>query len=413
MRISSAQINQQGIARMLEISQEVAKTQSQMATGKRINKPGDDPVGAARVIRIKQELETRAQYQRNIDAADAQLAQEDTVLQQTTDVLQRIRELALVASNGVQSAEDRRFVAIEIEARFEELMSLVNTRGPTGEYLFSGFKGDVRPFVLESGNLVFRGDEGQRRLQVDSGQYVTVNNSGREVFMDIETASPVFVARAHPHNDALAAASISAGRVSDAEQIAAFYPDDLIIEFRPLSEDPTGAANFTVRRVSDNRVVEGFQNIRYQPGTEISVAGMSFRMNGQPQVGDRFVVETTSKRDVLSTVKQLTDGLKSMDPSTDPVEFQRLLDDGLTGIDNAMNRILEVRSQLGARMNTIDSARALHESLNLEGQRVLSDIQDLDFAEAASRLSFQSFLLEAAQQSFVRISGLSLFNALR
>ena len=54
----------------------------------------------------------------------------------------------------------------------------------------------------------------------------------------------------------------------------------------------------------------------------------------------------------------------------------------------------------------------MHDSLNLEARTVLSDIEDLDFAEAASRLSFQSFLLEAAQQSFIRISSLSLFNAL-
>lgn len=413
MRISSAQINQQGIARMLEISQQVTKTQAQMATGKRISKPGDDPVGAARSIRIKQEIEVRNQYQRNIDAADAQISQQETVLQQSMDVLQRIRELALIASNGVQSVEDRRFVAIEIDARLEELMSLVNTRGPTGEYLFSGFQGDVKPFERSAGGVVFMGDEGQRRLQVDTGQYVTVTDSGRDVFMDVETASPVFVTRAHPNNDPLAGASISAGSVSDVDAISAFYPDDLVIEFRPPSEDPTGAANFTVRRTSDNRVVDGLQNVRYQPGTEIQVAGMNFRMNGQPQVGDRFIVETTNKRDVLSTVTHLTEGLKNLDPSLDPAGFQNLLDSGLTGLDNAMNRILEVRSQLGARLNTIDSARQLHESLNLEAQKVLSDIEDLDFAEAASRLSFQSFLLEAAQQSFVRISGLSLFNALR
>jgi len=77
-----------------------------------------------------------------------------------------------------------------------------------------------------------------------------------------------------------------------------------------------------------------------------------------------------------------------------------------------MSRILEVQADLGARMNSIDSTRNLHVDLELQAQEVLSKVRDLDFAEAVSRLSFQSFLLEAAQQSFVRVSGLSLFNAL-
>ena len=71
-----------------------------------------------------------------------------------------------------------------------------------------------------------------------------------------------------------------------------------------------------------------------------------------------------------------------------------------------------MQADLGARMNSIDSTRNLHVDLELQAQEVLSKVRDLDFAEAVSRLSYQSFLLEAAQQSFVRVSGLSLFNAL-
>jgi len=140
---------------------------------------------------------------------------------------------------------------------------------------------------------------------------------------------------------------------------------------------------------------------------------MSLRVTGQPSVGDRFFVETTNKQDMLTTIRTVASGLVDLDPSVNPEAFQEMLDDALTGLDNTTNRILETRAEIGARLNTIDSTRKLHDALTLEAQALLSDIQDLDFAEAASNLSFQSFLLEAAQQSFVRISGLSLFNALR
>ncbi|MDH3644559.1 MAG: flagellar hook-associated protein FlgL, partial [Gammaproteobacteria bacterium] len=354
MRISTLQMNQQGVNGMLDISQQVTNTQKQISSGKRIATPSDDPVGAARVIKINQELAIRGQYRSNIDAAEAQLAQEETVLQQVLNVMQRIRELSLQASNGVQTNDDRRYTAIEIEARFDELVSLVNTRGPSGEYLFSGFQGDVQPFVVDGQSVTFQGDEGQRKVQVDGGQFVAINDSGREIFMDVESASPVFAVRSHPDNDPLSNAGITAGPIVDRDAVAAFFPDDLVIEFRPLSEDPTGQPNYTVRRRSDNRVVEGLQNIPHTPNADIQAQGMSIKISGQPQPGDRFFVETSNKQDLLTTVRNIATGLVSMDPVTAPEAFEFLVGDTLTGLDNAMDSILEVQAQIGARLNAVE-----------------------------------------------------------
>ncbi|MEZ5558431.1 MAG: flagellar hook-associated protein FlgL [Pseudomonadales bacterium] len=412
MRISSMQLNQQGSSRLLEIGRQVAETQQQISSGRRVVKPGDDPVGAARIVKLNQELGLRAQFRQNIDSAEAQLAQEDVVLGQVVDVMQRIRELALQASNGVQTPDDRRFIATEISARFDELTSLVNARGPNGDYLFAGFQSQTEPFSISGNEIRFNGDEGSRKVQVAKGQYVAVTDSGKDIFVDIKTRAPVFAVRALPGNDELAGATISKVSVTDRDAIAEFFPDDLMIEFRPPSEHPDGVANFTVRRVSDGRVVDGLSNVAFEPGASVAVRGMNFRINGQPQVGDRFVVETTDKQDILSTVREVADGLQRIDPVSQPEAFQNLLGDTLTGLDNTVSRVLEAQASLGARMNTIESTRNLHVDLELRAQDTLSKVRDLDFAEAVSRLSFQSFLLEAAQQSFVRVSGLSLFNAL-
>ena len=72
----------------------------------------------------------------------------------------------------------------------------------------------------------------------------------------------------------------------------------------------------------------------------------------------------------------------------------------------------EIKSKIGARQNTLDSVRTLHEGVELVNQQVLSELRDLDYAEALSRLTLETFTLEAAQQSFSRISTLSLFNFL-
>ena len=69
-------------------------------------------------------------------------------------------------------------------------------------------------------------------------------------------------------------------------------------------------------------------------------------------------------------------------------------------------------SEIGGRLNTIDNIDNLHQDVDLVSQDILSQLQDVDFAEAVSRLSMETFLLEAAQQSFAQINRLSLFNQL-
>jgi flagellar hook-associated protein 3 FlgL len=98
--------------------------------------------------------------------------------------------------------------------------------------------------------------------------------------------------------------------------------------------------------------------------------------------------------------------------SEDQKSFENLIADTLDNLDNAQTSVLEARSQIGARLNTIDATQSLHEEVNIVTSQLLSTLRDLDYAEAVSQLTFESFVLEAAQQSYVKINSLSLFNQL-
>ena len=78
-----------------------------------------------------------------------------------------------------------------------------------------------------------------------------------------------------------------------------------------------------------------------------------------------------------------------------------------------MGAVLSVQTTIGARMNVIESTQTENEEVALINTTVTSQLEDLDYAEALSRLSLQSVVLEASQQSFVKVSSLSLFNLLR
>ena len=411
MRISSFELHRQASAQLQNLGAEVARTQQQIASGKRIVNPSDDPVGAARAIEINQELGARAQFLRNMDVADATLALEESVLNQITGVVHRVQELALQAGSGIQTVEDQKFLAAEIETRFAELLSLVNTRGADGQYIFAGFRTDTAPFLVNGDDVEYRGDSGQRHLHVDRGQTIALSDSGDELFMRVPSSRAHLSSESVFINPAQHDAVVSDLRVIDQELVDAFYPDKLVIEMRPLSE-AGGSPSYTVTRASDGRPVDGLVNIPFGDGDVIAAMGASFRISGAPQVGDQFIVATNKHQGLLQTVRTLASELGTIDAGVSPDRFRGLIDSTIEGLDEGLGSVLRVRAEIGARLNTMTAVKDLHDDLSIQMRDVLSEIQDLDFAEAVSNLSYQSFVLEAAQQSFVRVNNLSLFNVL-
>ncbi|MEM9623797.1 MAG: flagellar hook-associated protein FlgL, partial [Pseudomonadota bacterium] len=321
MRISSFQIHQQATSQLQELGAQAAATQQQIAQGKRLTKPGDDPVGAARVVGLNQEMDARAQFVRNAETADVALALEDSVLQQITELIQRVQELTIQAGSGVQTAEDREFIAAEIDARFDELMGLANSVNPSGQYLFSGYKGETAPFALEGGTVAYRGDNGQRQVQIDRGQFIAMNDSGEELFMQVD--SPSTQARTGATNSTTA--EVNGVQIIDQEAADAFFPDKLVVEFaEPTS--PGGTVTYSVVRASDQRPVDGLQNIAYNGSGTVTAAGIQFNIAGAPQAGDYFIVETMQQNSLFAAVKGVAEGLVDIDATNDPDGFRNLID---------------------------------------------------------------------------------------
>ena len=399
----------QGVNQLLEINRQLGETQQQISTGRRFLTPADDPLAATRVAALHKDVALREQYNQNISTAENDLNLEESVLAQTISLMQRVRELAVQGGNELLTNNDRGSLAAEIESRLDELFSLMNTRSANGDYLFSGFSGGTVPFVRDStGTTVYQGDQGQRKIQISATASIAVTDSGKRIFEDVRSETVSFNVSAHPANDPLSNAYLG-GRVVDQAALDAFYPDDLLIEFEPLADGPGNQPNFTVRRRSDNRVVSGLQNVAYVSGADIDVAGLRLQAFGTPQPGDQFFVDSTQKQSIATTMDNLMAGLRGNPVDTN---IAAVIATSLGNLDQAIESVNQVRAEIGARLNTADTTRSLHDQIKIFSKDVLSQLQDTDYSEAVSRLSMQSFVLEAAQRSFVKISSLSLFNSL-
>ena len=408
MRVSTSQIFNQGIQQFQNLNSQQARTQEQIATGKEVLKPSDDPVASTRIVQLKDDLSQTDKYLETIGLTQTRLEREDDTLSGYTDSLARARELMVNAGSGSLSQADRQSIAGELRQVKDQMVSLANTRGPEGEHLFGGFQGGEKPFGENvSGNIEYRGDEGQRSVQIDTGVSLKVNDNGKETFVSIPSDRPTFTTRAAGTNQADPPARISTGVVSNREDFEQFYPDDLVIEF---SED-AGNKQYSVKSRETGQVF--VDKADYSSGNPIEVNGVRFEVSGEPEVGDSFFVETGDQQSVFGTMEKMIQGLETHpNTSAGRKALKDTIDQGLANLDNAEKRATEIQSGVGSRLNTLESTEQFLKDSEVLSKETLSELEDLDYAEAISRLTQQNFTLQAAQQSFARISRLSLFDAL-
>jgi flagellar hook-associated protein 3 FlgL len=150
------------------------------------------------------------------------------------------------------------------------------------------------------------------------------------------------------------------------------------------------------------------------PGQAITdIPGVSFNINGDPQAGDSFAVQASVDHSLFDTVKDLYELLNT--PTYSP-EDQALFDTRIGKVMEELSRdvdeISKVRASVGARLNAVDTEISANEGAALELKVSLSATEDLDVVEAISRFNLQLMSLQAAQSSFSKIQGLSLFKYL-
>lgn len=405
IRISSQQIFANGISRLQDLNSNLASTQEQISTGKRVNKPSDDPVAAARILKLDQELTRISTYERNVDLADNRLSQEENALASSIDVLQRIRELTVQAGNGALSVNDRISISSEIEERLGQLANIGNTRDASGEYIFSGFQGSVQAFQQDAdGKYFYGGDEGQRVLEIDDGVTVPISDNGKGIFVNIPAAAT------GDYTTNVSGGFISGvSVVNEADLNAAYsgsFPDDIT-----LSVD--GAGNIQAQDSQGNLL--SVSPSVYASGEPFVVAGVEATISDiTPGAGDSFTLKINERQSVFGTIENLIAGLGSLDKGTPEglAAYDDLIAQSLVNLDNAQESMLLKQTEIGGRMNAVDSTKDFLADSGLYTNEIRSQLQDVDYAEAISNLSFQSFVLEAAQQSFARVSQLSLFDRL-
>ena len=168
---------------------DVQRLQFQQATGKRINTPSDDPLGARRSLKFQNEDRRFEQFKRNLENTASSINEATVVLNEVVDQLMKAHDIAIRANNDVLNDEQRSEVANEIDQMLEAVFRISNTNRE-GEFIFSGTDKDTQTFEAirdDNGEIIginFNGNNEEREINIGLGEQVAKNIGGGITFQN-------------------------------------------------------------------------------------------------------------------------------------------------------------------------------------------------------------------------------------
>jgi flagellar hook-associated protein 3 FlgL len=190
-RINSTIIANNTIRSLRSQLQNLGRTQEQISTGQKINRPSDDPVGMSRVTNVNNTLRFDERFISNISQGQSELKALDDLIQQGHGIATRALELTVQAGNITMNAQNRAVIATEVDQLISQLTQVGNTNF-AGRYILSGFETDGLAFTRTGDNITYNGSpvtDFQRTISVSENDTVPVNVHGESLFGSVTVAA--------------------------------------------------------------------------------------------------------------------------------------------------------------------------------------------------------------------------------
>ena len=402
MRISTANSYDNTVSLLARRQAELAAQQEKIATGKRVQKPSDDPVAATLAETAQNRLSRTQADLRSLETSRTSLQQVESGLAESGELIQKVRDLLVSAGNATFGPSEREDIARQLEGLREQLISVANLKNNYGRTLFGGLGGSATPFVDlydPSGNGVqFNGQRGQAAAGNTSLPQAL---DGNAIWMRVPQGNGSFTLSLGAGNTG--SVSTSVGEVSNP---AALTGAGYSIEFA----DVAGLMQYTVTSGVTGPVA-GHVGMPYTPGMTIEFDGQSLQMNGQPAAGDLIELAPSTNTDIFKVVQDAVYALRNTSANSGAVRTQALART-MTELDAGHDRVLLARGRAGEWLNRADSLNTLMEDRSVDLKTEKSRLEDLDLVKGISDFQMQQLGLEAALKSYAQVKRLSLFQVI-
>jgi len=411
MRITFKAVNRHLQNTIHERYSDLTDLQEKLATGKRLQRPSDDPVDIANDLKLRSKLVEISQYKDNINDGLSFMAVTDTAMVSMNNLLQRSRELAIQAGNDTLTQNEREFIKKEIEQLTRQVISLVNTNYK-GDYIFGGTQTKISPYPLDSS--ISNTPESYTDLEMtyyDGSGGVGTPAQLYDAFNDRA------VQRIIPGTFSISVAGVNYVEGTD---YTIDYLNGTITPLNPalaidvsdgglFTTGPNGYYNYT----GANKVEINFDYVNQ--ATDIYGEAVSNRGNILREIetgikmainipGEELLTDTQSGLNALDVMIRFSDYLSTGNSAR--------INESIGEIDAVFENILSAQSKNGARINRFETTLERTEIQFTETTRLQSELEDADFATTLSEFSLLENVYNAALQTGARIIQPSLVDFL-
>lgn len=406
MRISTANSYDRTIDVLQKRQSELSKLQSQLATGKRVQKASDDPVSATLSETARNRLARTEADLRSLEASRASLQQAESGLAESGELIQQVRDLLVAAGNGTYGPNEREDIARQLEGLRERLIGVANLKDNAGRTLFGGLGGASTPFVdtypPPAGEVQFNGQRGQAAA---GDRSLPQTLDGHAIWMEIPRGNGSFVVN-FPTPPAVNAGSVRSdlGEVVDSSLATG---DPYRIDFA----SGAGGIEYTITNTTTGLPVTGHQNVPYEAGKSVTFDGLRIQLDGSPAPGDQLLVSPVSSAnptDIFEVVKNAIDTLRKPDNAVRTHELSRTM----TELDAGLDKVLLARGRAGEWLNRADSMEKLMGDRSADYEIEISRLEDMDLVKGISDFQTKQTGLEAALKAYAQVQRLSLFSVI-
>ncbi len=374
-RISTAQISN-AVGRNIQANYvKLYKLQEQLSTGRRLNRPSDDPVEMKNNLELKARQEQISQHHRNIENGLSWLNMTQDTLTNMNDIIQRLRELAIQGGNDTNGAKERLFISKEVRQLMEQMVTIIDTSF-CGDYLFSGSRTDLIPYehVSSLSNL------GASPPVYDYNGLV-IAAGGQAQMTELLDYQTMPIKRLVPGTVRIYD-SASGNLLTEGADYEVDYGRGYI-------------RNLTGAGLNVNLMFDHYRKRNWDDGGEINreiEQNITCRINLS---ATEVFYDTSTDTDAIGYLVNFVDALESNDG--------KRVRDAITNLDRIQEQVLGAQSLAGARVNRFELTRSRNEYSGTETTRLQSEIEDVDLAEATSQFSLQQTIFTASLQAGAKI----------
>ena len=428
MRVSNKLFNEQQVRAFQSMRSDMQGIQEKIASGNKINRASDDPMGAVNLSAAREQRTLIEQFSKNSDLANTRLDLSDKTLDEMSTVLTRMTELTATAGNGVYDGFGHQAILNELKQLSEVAIGLANTTDSMGRPLFAGRSSVDVPFTRNvDGTVAYNGDRGQHSVQVSESLTTLTGIDGGSAFMRVETPNgrrSVFEVIQSAMNSIETAAQIKGQATGGNKTRLDFTLPSKIETWSFTLSGNAGAAQITAEVARDNLGALVTEINRHTSQTSVSAAIdaatgdmiLTDTTEGEIKISDISISGQDSASEKLTSYVEFTklDGsLAVIGPTVKLTDRDQLIAYNVSSMSAAMDSISNKRSLIASQMSKNGMQKDVLEGRKLVVDRDVSKLNDTDLAEMITKLQGQMTNLEAAQAAFSKIGQQSLFDYLR